>query len=188
MSWPCAARCCRQPPSPRLGPRETSAADARAFQVFRMPSRSACSGMSRRRALIRVSPGRPAGSHVLVRLRGASVAGIRRSRSRASRSLAEQAAFISRILAVAPSTEVLATTQLAINSVIAQRRRCRISWQLARDTCDHACGTALSNYGQDLSETVPYIGARHRASTRRARQGRARRGDRQRYRLHACRA
>jgi hypothetical protein len=92
---------------------------------------------------------------VLVRLSGQSVAESEESVSRETVA-AQQAAFINRILSVAPNAEVLATTQLAINSVVLSLDAADLA-QLSRDTAITRV-VPVSNYRQDLSETVPYIG------------------------------
>ena len=69
---------------------------------------------------------------VLVRLVGESVAGSGEARSR-EQVLAEQAAFINRILARAPNAEVTARCSSPLNAVVLRSRR-RGSAGLARDT------------------------------------------------------
>ncbi len=93
---------------------------------------------------------------VMVRLRGESVAG---SQERVSREqvLAEQAAFINRALALAPSAEVVASVQLALNAVVLNVDAVDLP-ALARDSAITRI-VGVSNYVHDLSETVPYIGA-----------------------------
>jgi minor extracellular serine protease Vpr len=93
---------------------------------------------------------------VLVRLRGDSVAESNDTVSREKLS-AEQAAFINRALALAPSAEVVATLQLALNAVVLNVDAADLP-QLARDTAITRV-VGVSNYSQDLTETVPYIGA-----------------------------
>ncbi|HET9475258.1 MAG TPA: S8 family serine peptidase, partial [Steroidobacteraceae bacterium] len=93
---------------------------------------------------------------VLVRLKGESVAGSRESRSRGDVA-AEQAAAISRILAVAPSAEVSASVQLVLNAVMLRVDAADLP-QLARDTAISRV-VGVSNYSVDLADTVPYIGA-----------------------------
>jgi subtilisin family serine protease len=93
---------------------------------------------------------------VLVRLAGAPVAGSGGAVSRETVA-AEQSAFISRILAVAPSTEVLASMQLAQNAVVLSVDAQDLV-KLARDTSITRV-VPVANYSLDLSETVPYIGA-----------------------------
>jgi minor extracellular serine protease Vpr len=91
---------------------------------------------------------------VLVRLTGPSVA-----RGAASRATveAEQAAFISRILARAPSAEVVSSMQLTLNAVVLDIDAADLG-ELARDTAITRV-VGVSDYEHDLSETVPYIGA-----------------------------
>jgi minor extracellular serine protease Vpr len=93
---------------------------------------------------------------VLVRLRGESVAG---SDERVSREqvLAEQAAFVDRILARAPSAEVAGSMQLALNAVVLNVEAADLA-ELARDTAVTRV-VGVADYRQDLTETVPYIGA-----------------------------
>jgi minor extracellular serine protease Vpr len=94
---------------------------------------------------------------VLVRMKGESVAGSEETVTR-EQVLAEQSAFISRILAVAPNAEVISSTQLALNAVVL-----RVDAQdlatLSRDTSITRI-VPVGNYRLDLSETVPYIGAK----------------------------
>jgi subtilisin family serine protease len=92
---------------------------------------------------------------VLVRLAGPAVAGSNGTVTR-EQVAAEQAAFISRILAQTPSTEVLASTQLALNSVVLSVDAQDLL-KLAQDTAI-ARVVPVANYSLDLSETVPYIG------------------------------
>jgi len=93
---------------------------------------------------------------VLVRLRGESVAG---SEERLTREqvLAEQAAFVDRILARAPSAELSGSTQLALNAVILNVDAADLP-ALARDTAVTRV-VGVADYRKDLTETVPYIGA-----------------------------
>ena len=100
--------------------------------------------------------------------------------------LAEQAAFIDRILAVAPSTEVSRLAAARAERRRAERRR-RRSAALARDTAI-ARVVGVSNYSQDLLGNRAVHRRRHRARARRARPGCAHRRHRQRHRLHARRA
>jgi hypothetical protein len=93
---------------------------------------------------------------VLVRLRGQSVAGSSESVSR-DQVLAEQAAFVDRILARAPSVEVSGSAQLALNAVVLNVDAADLL-ALAADTAVVRV-VQVANYEQDLSETVPYIGA-----------------------------
>jgi subtilisin family serine protease len=93
---------------------------------------------------------------VLVRLRGNSVAGSGEQVTR-EQVAAEQAAFINRALAIAPSTEVVASVQLALNAVVLNVDAVDLP-ALARDSAITRI-VGVSNYEHDLSETVPYIGA-----------------------------
>jgi len=93
---------------------------------------------------------------ILVRLRGESVAGSGETRSR-EQVMAEQAAFVDRILAIVPSAEVVSSTQLALNAVVLSVDGADLP-ALARDTSISRV-VGVANYSQDLSETVPYIGA-----------------------------
>ncbi|HYJ41093.1 MAG TPA: S8 family serine peptidase [Steroidobacteraceae bacterium] len=93
---------------------------------------------------------------VLVRLRGESVAGSDESVTR-EQVLAEQAAFINRVLGVVPSAEVISSTQLAINAVVLEVDAADLP-ALARDTAITRV-VEVGDYRLDLSETVPYIGA-----------------------------
>ena len=93
---------------------------------------------------------------VLVRLRGDAVAKKGSTSTRASLA-AEQAAFIDRALAIAPSAEVLATLQLTLNAVVLDVDAADLP-TLARDTAVVRV-VGVANYEHDLSETVPYIGA-----------------------------
>jgi subtilisin family serine protease len=91
---------------------------------------------------------------VLVRLTSPSVA--LGAASRASVE-AEQAAFISRILARAPSAEVVSSVQLTLNAVVLDIDAADLG-ELARDTAITRV-VGISDYEHDLTETVPYIGA-----------------------------
>jgi minor extracellular serine protease Vpr len=93
---------------------------------------------------------------VLVRLRTPSVSESGELTSR-DQLLAEQAAFIDRALARAPSTEVIASLQLAINAVVLDVDGADLA-SLARDTVITRV-VGVGDYRHDLSETVPYIGA-----------------------------
>lgn len=94
--------------------------------------------------------------NVFVRLSKESVAG---SDERVSRAqvLAEQAAFVDRILARAPSAEVAGSVQLALNGVVLNVDAADLP-ELARDTAVTRV-VGVGDYRLDLSETVPYIGA-----------------------------
>lgn len=93
---------------------------------------------------------------ILVRLQSDAVA---RANSRSTREMlaAEQAAFINRALAAAPSAEVVASLQLVLNAVVLNVDAADLP-ALSRDTAISRV-VGVANYSQDLSETVPYIGA-----------------------------
>ena len=93
---------------------------------------------------------------ILVRMRGASVAESEEAQSRAQ-VLAEQAAFINRAMAAAPSARVLSTTQIASNTVALEVDAQDLP-ALSRDTAITRI-VAVGDYRLDLAETVPYIGA-----------------------------
>ena len=93
---------------------------------------------------------------VFVRLRGESVAGSGESLTR-EQVLAEQAAFVDRILARAPNAEVTSSVQLALNGIVLKVDGADLP-TLARDISVSRI-VPVVNYRQDLSETVPYIGA-----------------------------
>ncbi len=93
---------------------------------------------------------------VFVRLRGESVAGSGESLTR-EQVLAEQAAFVDRILARAPNAEVTASVQLALNGIVLKVDGADLP-QLASDISVSRI-VPVVDYRQDLSETVPYIGA-----------------------------
>lgn len=93
---------------------------------------------------------------VLVHLRGLSVAGSGDNSLR-EQLVAEQAAFIGRALALAPSSEVVATVQLALNAVVLNVDGADLP-ALSRDAAITRV-VGVANYEHDLSETVPYIGA-----------------------------
>lgn len=136
------------------GPRDVSAANLERLQSFLAEPTSVTGVLP-----ARVDPslaGVTGRQQVLVRLAGAPVAGSNGSVTR-EQVAAEQAAFISRILATAPSSEVLATTQLALNSVVLSIDAQDLV-KLARDSSINRV-VPVGNYRLDLSETVPYIGA-----------------------------
>jgi subtilisin family serine protease len=93
---------------------------------------------------------------VLVRMRGASVAESGATQTR-EQILAEQAAFIDRAMALAPSAKVISSTQLASNTVALEVDAQDLP-ALSRDTAITRI-VAVGDYRLDLSETVPYIGA-----------------------------
>jgi minor extracellular serine protease Vpr len=92
---------------------------------------------------------------VLVRLKGDAVAKKNSVSSRAALA-AEQAAFIDRALAVAPSAEVVASLQLVLNAVVLDVDAADLP-ALSRDTAITRL-VSVADYAQDLSQTVPYIG------------------------------
>ena len=93
---------------------------------------------------------------VFVRLRGESVAGSGESISR-EQVLAEQAAFINRILGRVPNAEVTGSVQLALNGLVLTVDSADLA-ALANDVSVSRV-VGLVDYRQDLTETVPYIGA-----------------------------
>ncbi len=70
--------------------------------------------------------------------------------------LGEQATVINRILARSPNAEVVASMQLSTNAVVLSVDATDLT-ELARDTAIVRV-VGVSDYRQDLSETVPYIG------------------------------
>jgi minor extracellular serine protease Vpr len=139
------------------GPRETSAASLTRLESFALPEViESTSGASPRSTLHPSLEGAAGRLDVFVRLAGQSVAGSEEAVTR-EQVLMEQAAFINRILAVAPSAEVVASMQLATNAVVLRVDAADLP-QLARDTAVTRV-VQVSDYRQDLSETVPYIGA-----------------------------
>jgi len=136
------------------GPRPISAADTARLSALTLPAPISTEG--RLPAVLHPSlAGLTGRQEVLVRLSGLSVAGSNDLRSRESVA-AEQAAVIDRILAVAPSAEVRATIRFALNAVVLSVDAADLP-QIARDTAITRV-VGVSNYSQDLSETVPYIG------------------------------
>jgi subtilisin family serine protease len=95
-------------------------------------------------------------TQILVRLEGDAAAKKNSISSRASLA-AKQAAFIDRALAIAPSAEVVATLQLVLNAVVLNIDAADLP-ALSRDTAITRV-VGVADYKQDLSETVPYIGA-----------------------------
>jgi minor extracellular serine protease Vpr len=93
---------------------------------------------------------------VLVRLQLPSVG---RSGGQVTRDqiAAEQAAFISRAVSLAPSTNVIASLQLTLNAVVLDVDAVDLP-ALAKDGAISRV-VGVSNYESDLLETVPYIGA-----------------------------
>ncbi len=137
-------------------PRETSAASLARLESMKLPQAVELNGITTRSVLhpsLNDAKGR---IDVLVRLAGESVAGSEEARSRES-VLAEQASVINRILATSPNAEVVASMQLSTNAVVLRIDATDLP-QLARDTAITRV-VGVSDYRQDLSETVPYIGA-----------------------------
>ena len=136
------------------GPRPLSAADTARLSALTLPVPITSEGAVP--SVLHPSlTGVSGRQEVLVRLSGPSVAGSNDSRARETVA-AEQAAVIDRILAVAPSAEVRATLQLALNAVVLSVDAADLP-QIVRDTAITRV-VGVSNYSQDLSETVPYIG------------------------------
>ena len=136
------------------GPRPISAADTARLSALTLPEPITTEG--RLPAVLHPTLAGLAGrQEVLVRLSGQSVAGSNELRAREDVA-AEQASVIDRILAVAPSAEVRATIQFALNAVVLSVDAADLP-QIARDTAITRV-VGVSNYSQDLSETVPYIG------------------------------
>jgi len=156
MKWAvCSALLSASTLAAAAGPREMSADGLARLASLTLPEAITVEGVQPSRlhpSLVGLT-----GRHeVLVRLRGESVAG---SQGRVTREqvLAEQAAFINRALSVAPSTDVSASVQLALNAVVLNVDAVDLP-ALARDASITRI-VGVSNYAQDLSETVPYIGA-----------------------------
>jgi subtilisin family serine protease len=137
-------------------PLETSAASQARLKTFALPERVQGLSVAPRNALHPSLEGASGRIQVLVRLRGESVAGSEESRTR-EQVLAEQAVAINRILAASPNAEVVASMQLSTNAVILRVDSADLP-KLARDTAIVRV-VGVSDYRQDLSETVPYIGA-----------------------------
>jgi subtilisin family serine protease len=136
-------------------PREPDAASLARIKSFALPQAIVAEGVPSTR--LHPSLAGLTGRHeVLVRLRGQSVAA---SGGRVTREqvAGEQAAFISRVLSTAPSTEVVASVQLALNAVVLSVDAADLP-ALSRDTAVTRV-VGVSDYEHDLSETVPYIGA-----------------------------
>jgi subtilisin family serine protease len=137
-------------------PRETSAASLARMEAFALPEVVELAGVSPRSVLHPSLDGASGRLEVLVRLGGLSVAGSNESRTR-EQVLAEQAGVINRILAVAPNAELVASMQLSTNALVLRVDAADLP-QLARDSAVVRV-VGVSDYRQDLSETVPYIGA-----------------------------
>ncbi len=137
------------------GPRPLSVADTARLSALTLPEPISTEGNLPK--VLHPSLAGLTGRHeVLIRLGGQSVAGSDESRSREDVA-AEQAAAVDRILAVAPSADVRASLQLALNAVVMSVDAADLP-AIARDTAITRI-VGVSNYSQDLSETVPYIGA-----------------------------
>src|SRR5688572_6801732 len=138
------------------GPLETSASSLARAQSFALPERVYGNSVAPRSVLHPSLEGASGRTEVLVRLRGESVAGSEETRTR-EQVAAEQAVVINRILATSPNAEVIASMQLSTNAVVLRVDAADLP-QLARDA-SVARVVGVSDYRQDLSETVPYIGA-----------------------------
>lgn len=92
--------------------------------------------------------------NVLVRLSTAPLASGQSSRAAIE---AEQAAFINRALAVAPSTEVVASVQLVLNAVALNVDAADLEALAADVSVTRVVG--VGDYERNLVDTVPYIGA-----------------------------
>ncbi len=137
------------------GPRPLSVADTARLSALTLPEPISTEGNLPK--VLHPSLAGLTGRHeVLIRLGGQSVAGSDESRSREDVA-AEQAAAVDRILAVAPSADMRASLQLALNAVVMSVDAADLP-AIARDTAITRI-VGVSNYSQDLSETVPYIGA-----------------------------
>ncbi len=136
-------------------PREPDALSLARISSFALPEAIVAEGVPSTR--LHSSLAGLTGRHeVLVRLRGQAVAASGGQVTR-EQVAAEQAAFINRALALAPSTEVVASVQLALNAVVLNVDAADLP-ALSRDFgVTRVVG--VSNYEHDLSETVPYIGA-----------------------------
>jgi len=138
-------------------PRETSAASLARLESLALPKAIELNvGIAPRSVLHPSLEGATGRLDVLVRLAGESVAGSEEARTR-EQVLAEQSVVINRILATAPNAEVVASMQLSTNAVVLRIDATDLP-QLARDTAIVRV-VGVSDYRQDLSETVPYIGA-----------------------------
>jgi subtilisin family serine protease len=71
---------------------------------------------------------------------------------------AQQEAFLSRVRSIDPSARVLAQVQMVLNAVLVQVDASKLA-ELARDPAVVRVAP-IGNYELDLSETVPYIGAK----------------------------
>jgi len=91
-----------------------------------------------------------------VRLKSPSVA-VGAGRVTRDQVVAEQANVISRILALAPATEVIASMQLTLNAVVLDIDAADLP-AVARDVSIMRI-VGVANYEHNLANTVPYIGA-----------------------------
>lgn len=138
-------------------PRETSAASLARLQSLALPAVVETTGAAPLRSVLHPSLAGASGRvEVLVRLSGESVAASEEARTR-EQVLGEQATVINRILARSPNAEVVASMQLSTNAVVLRVDAADLP-ELARDT-GIVRVVGVSDYRQDLSETVPYIGA-----------------------------
>jgi minor extracellular serine protease Vpr len=138
------------------GPRETSAASLARLESLALPEAIELAGASTRSVLHPSLAGAEGRVDVLVRLASQSVAGSNELLTR-EQVLAEQSVVINRLLALAPNAELVASMQLSTNAVVLRVDATDLP-QLARDT-SVARVVGVSDYRQDLSQTVPYIGA-----------------------------
>jgi subtilisin family serine protease len=138
-------------------PLEMNAASAARAKAFALPEAIRTTAAGPTRGVLHPSLENVRGRvEVLVRLTGESVAGSHEARTR-EQVAAEQATVINRLLASSPNAEVVASMQLSTNAVVLRVDGADLP-KLARDT-QVARIVGVSNYRQDLSETVPYIGA-----------------------------
>lgn len=139
------------------GPLETNAASIARAKNFALPETVRTNAAGPMRKALDPSLENAKGRvEVLVRLSGESVAGSGETRTR-EQVAAEQAAVIDRMLAKSPNAEVVASLQLSTNAVVLRVDAADLP-ALATDTAV-ARVVGVSDYRQDLSETVPYIGA-----------------------------
>ncbi len=103
--------------------------------------------------------------------------------SRARRSKRNRPRLIGRLVARAPSAEVIATVQLALNAIVMEVDGGDLA-ELARDTAITRV-VGVSDYAHDLSEHRAVHRRGHGTLTRRHGPGCSRCRDRQRHRLHA---
>ena len=130
------------------GPRPLSVADTARLSALTLPEPISTEGNLPK--VLHPSLAGLTGRHeVLIRLGGQSVAGSDESRSREA-VVAEQAAAVDRILAVAPSADVRASLQLALNAVVMRMMvpiRVSLSQPVAGgDECEHQDEADHSDY------------------------------------------